>query len=205
MMEGISEAISALGQFLMAGAAIAGAVAAFMGLDRWKNQTVWQGDRDLARKLLVSLYLRKNAVKAVRNPFGFEGEGGPIAADTPEDEKNWKATLKKYQFRLGKLEEVKSEIFALEAEAKAIWGNEIEEFSRQVWNREHELAVEIYEYINAQHPRYRGSDYFEDKEARKSNSLQVFGGSSQDPFWPKYDAACINLETYLRTKLGRKQ
>ncbi len=63
------QALNALVNILIAGAAISGVVIAAMGLSTYKHQAQWSEERDLARKLLIKLKFREDGFGLV--PFAF--------------------------------------------------------------------------------------------------------------------------------------
>ena len=70
----ISDVLSTLGNLFVAVAAVAGAMAAWVGLNTWKSQSIWATDNDLAKRSLMALYGFRDSLFNVRHPMMSSAE-----------------------------------------------------------------------------------------------------------------------------------
>lgn len=196
--------LSTLANAILAGAAVAASIAAFLGLDTWKKQKIWDRDHELARRSLVALYSLRDKVYEVRNPFMFEGERKPDK-DAPEAEKeSWAAgTRRAYARRWSHVRETTIDVRSLLREADAVWGGELSALYETVSKLNHELFVAVSLYLDAvseSDPEMRKELNAIRKEKR--DILYELSGD-KDEFRADYAKALEPIESYLGGKLGR--
>jgi len=193
-----------LANVVLAGAAVAAACAAWVGLNSWKKEKAWQEDFELARKLLVALYVRHDAVRIVRNPFGWSHEE-EVDEDTPESERKLRGLENKYEKRLTVLWEAEKDMRALMLEAEAIWGKELNRCEDKLRAIEVELRVTIEEFLDFYRPIFETQNSQEERERRVAVRRIIYGVGSSDEFGARYQTAVEGVESYLREKLGSKR
>jgi hypothetical protein len=198
----ISDAITALGTFLVAVAAIGATTAAFIGLNTWKHQSKWQTNYELSKSLLVGVKKRRDAIKHIRNPFGWSHEEELEGSDIAEDEVKWRGIQKKYGDRWDKLTNVTQDLYAQVLEAQALWGNEFQTLETRLSNLETDLLIEIQLYTEMHNPLHRGRDHFKSQDEESRNHQVVFGAGSENAFSKKYEGACSELENFLLGKFN---
>jgi hypothetical protein len=205
-----SAAISALANLLIAGAAIAAAIAAFMGLSTWKAQNVWVADKELARNILIMMYKHKDAIANVRHPviFSNETEAALVGVEVPknEEEKRFLETAKVYERRWATVSEVRSQAYPLLLEVEAIWGKSERDLFQQIWELEAELFVVIKGYVRSINPKNSKAerDAASKGLSRRRDIMYDSLEADDDVFKKDYAAAMRRLEDFLRPKLGRK-
>lgn len=203
-MEDTAAVWVALGTIMTGCAAVAAAIAAFMGLDSWKHQATWQQDRDLARRLLIALFVLRDRIAEVRNPFMFEGERTPDrseAATKPLSPSE--GTRLAYSRRWSRVVDARREVEALALEADAVWGNRLRELLTSLYSLNHELYNVISIYLD--------SVSNEDEEIRREfrtilrNKRNILYDTKdeEDIFKNDYLTALNSIEDYLRKKIGR--
>ncbi len=199
------EVVTAFGTLLAGAAAFGGAIIAGIGLNSWREQSKWHADRDLAKQLLVVPFTRSHAFDHVRNPFGWSGEEELGDEEVPQDEQKLRGLQAKYERRFEKLMDARKQFYPLELEGDALWGRELVDLVRPLTVLEHELQIEIQEYIESHGSRYTRREYFTSSEEMKRNRGIVFAMGSRDEFGPKYKAVVERLESFLRSKLGQNK
>jgi hypothetical protein len=198
------DAWSALANLLLAGAAVAAAIAAFMGLSTWKNQRIWERDHELARRSLIAIYSLRDKVNEVRSPFMFDGERQPDK-DAPDAEKDsWAAgTRRAYARRWGKVREAQVEVRSILREADAVWGGQLSKLYEYLHALNHELFVTVSLYLD----EISETDLETKKELRElrkeKRDILYDLGVERDEFRAEYDRAIAPIEAYLGEKLGR--
>lgn len=207
-------ALSALGNLLVAAAAIAAAIAAFLGLNTWKAQIKWQRDHDLARRLLVEIYRFRDAVAAARNPFIWAYEMTPDdgAAPSPRwtEEESHAGEVRAYQKRFSEIASIAPQLYALLLEAEAVWGPELSSKWKKVNRLQNEFTTQTQLYLDYTDPRNKRADltaFYADKDAVAAAKLIVKAigeQEGQNDFSNRLAAAIAEVEDYLRPKLERR-
>lgn len=196
--------LGALANLLLAGAAVSGVVIAWMGLSTWKEQEKWETDRSLAKQILVAMYVRRDAVRHVRNPFGWQEEENLEDEIIEDADRKWKGVAKKYSVRMEKLNDARSQFYPLELEAAAIWGTEFLKLGAQLSNLENDLVIEIEDFVESHKPKFARISFFHSEDEEKENHQIVFGAGSKNAFGKSYDESFEKIESYLRKKLGQR-
>jgi len=193
------DVLLAFGTVLAGAAAMWGAFSAHSGLSTWRSQQVWMRDADLAKSLLVTLFKRKDALQQVRSPLGY------MSLEALSDrEKKWEEIRSDYRNRLRELSDARADFYSLQHEAYAVWNAEILEFVEPIRKLEIELFVEIEEYLESLNPIHNPMEYFGSKEEMLRNKNIVLArGAKRDSFGPRYEACTLELERFLRDRLGR--
>jgi hypothetical protein len=194
------QALNALVNILIAGAAISGVVIAAMGLSTYKHQAQWSEERDLARKLLIKLKFREDGFKAVRNPFGYSHENDLDGEEVAERDQRWREVGKKYERRLAKLNQARSDFYPLAIEAEVYWGKVFVDLERELNNLEHDLGFAVDEFVESHNPRFEFRPYFDGEEESKVRGI-VFALGSRDELGPKHQQAIENLTKFLKGRL----
>ncbi|MCD6386137.1 hypothetical protein J7M23_10235 [Candidatus Sumerlaeota bacterium] len=112
---------------------IIGSCVALKGLSIWRKELKGKTEYELARRMLISAYKWKDAMEFVRNPFTFtfEYEDHPldqINSNKTAQEEKYKEFLHIYENRLKPVVEAMRDLKIGIAEAKALWGEEMEEY-----------------------------------------------------------------------------
>jgi len=208
----VSEVWVVLTNLLVAGAAVAGAAAAWSGLNTWKTQNVWRDDHDLARKALILLHRRKDAVKNVRNPTiwgnetetalaGFKGE----LESKSDEQRRFIGIAAVYERRWADVQSTRSEIYPLLIEAQVVWECDTKTLLGPLENLEFELMSQIRVYLDTINPdRSLAAHAAADARLRKKRDIMYGGFGDPDEFWVEYIDALSSFESYLKEKLGRK-
>ncbi|AXC49533.1 hypothetical protein DRW48_07380 [Paracoccus suum] len=102
MMHWSADVWSAVASWIMAVASVGACVVGLFGLWTWKKQDMWKADKDLARRMLLTLSHYENAVRAAVNM--------PATADPSTDRRA--------------VAQARAEVLPLSQEAEAVWGKD---------------------------------------------------------------------------------
>ncbi len=187
---------------------MAAAIAAFVGLNAWKKQGVWQADSELARQILVSLYKYRDTLYAVRHPamshsemecdFGAQGS-------LTDRQKRSQGIINAYAKRWERHYEKRAELNALLIESDAVWESALSELVDEVKNLEHELFTYIMIYLDASHREYSDqtmNESYREVLSKKRDILYDLLDESDD-YRSDFNRLLKPVEAYLRKKLGR--
>jgi len=207
MTEGISEAISALGNILVAGAAIAGAIAAFMGLNTWRKQAEWQIDRDLAKRVYLAALKHRRAIDSARHPVMYSGEM-QVPAEQLEKmnvpDRYDAGVIYAYEKRWEKVIETAEELDAILLESDVAWGSSLRDILLPIFVLRTELKLYIRTFLHAHHhgngPQ---TDVYHRMLAKRRDVLYADTGDEDDEFSREIATHFSNVEEFLRKKLGR--
>lgn len=201
------EFFSTLANGMMACAAIAGAIAAFKGLNTWKNQSLWHADSELAKRVLLAVYTFRDSLYSVRHPVMSASEmelttdecQGIVAGNDRSA-----GVINAYAKRWERHSEKSRELDALLLEADVVWDNTLRTRVDALKQLERELYLYIGLHIDAHH---RGdTDLAEDYRDILGEERDILYDnlSDTDEFRADFEAAMGPVEGFLKTKLGRK-
>lgn len=128
-------------QALLTLAPIAALFIAWSGLNTWKRQLKGSHDFELGRRLLLSLYRCRDALKSARHPFVHPGE-------SDKDRDDWEASA--YENRWRAVSEAASELRAAISESEASWGEDFHEENKRLHGLTVKLMLAIRHYLASQ-------------------------------------------------------
>lgn len=202
-----AEQWSALANAVMAAAAAGGAIAAFKGLNAWKNQSLWAADNDLARRILIALYRYRESLFAVRHPAMYNAEmkiDETEAKSMNPDQIRQQGTILAYVRRWEKHQPLENELDALLQEADAVWGKELSEKVAVLKALQRELYSYVRLHLDA-HYRDLGALADEYKQILRTKRDILYDlMSDEDVFRIDFEAGMKPVEAHLRKKLGRE-
>ncbi len=191
--------------------AITGSIVAVKGLGTWRRQLRGQSEYDLSRRILVTLFKYRDAINGVRNPVMFAHE----MPSPPEDEATkmtheqirFYGSSKAYQNRWNKVQTERTSLYADLLEAEAIWGDDLKNMFKTIFNLEHELFTLIRHHIELINP--------DTKEATKEAIMKIdkkmrdimydYLGEEPDEYKQDLISAIEAVETYLKPKLKHEK
>ncbi|MCV2871845.1 hypothetical protein OEZ71_06005 [Defluviimonas sp. WL0050] len=200
------EAWSALANWMMAISAAAGAIAAYVGLNAWKNQSIWQADHELARKTLVALYRYRDSLYSVRHPAMRNDEMRLEEEDAQhlnEDQKRKQGVIVAYARRWERHSNAKNALDALLIEADAVWGEDLSNLVKPLRDLEHELFVYIMLHLDAHFRNNADLQNSYREILKKKRDILYDLLSEDDEFRKDFSHHLSAVEDYLRDKLGR--
>lgn len=136
-------------EIIVAIAAAFTAAAAVAALFRWRNETVWRENRDLARSLVRACIGVRDGFAFVRNPFIALGEfpDQPKSAQRRDPEDKYRQDLHVFENRLKILAAAMEDLEAAATEVEVLWGSEIEDHIRALRGCRRELSSLIGEHL----------------------------------------------------------
>lgn len=191
------EAWSAIADCVMAGAAVAAAIAAFRGLKAWKKQETWREDTNLARRMLVALEVYRAAARFARRPI-FRPDEYRLGEVSSE---------RAMSLRWHEVVRAKAELTALNNEARALW-NDLELASAFLELEDLDIKLDL---AIIEHSRLERVCAEAKTEAEKAQAISEMGQQraflyhygKEDEFGEKFSIVVQHLEQLLRSKLGR--
>lgn len=200
-----SEGIANFSAVVGAVVPIVGLFLVWMGLNTWKDQSIWQADNDLARRFLVTAYRYRNSLYSVRSPDISDSE---MALDNPEtnissDELHDRGIIEAYIRRTECHSPTRSDLDALLVEAEAVWGNELSRLVKDMYDLEHELFLYIRRYLDANHRGETPRALWYQKILSEMPDILEDTMNEKDIFRIGFVAKLNAVEDYLRRKLGR--
>jgi hypothetical protein len=205
----VADALSSLANLIIAGAAVGAAIAAFMGLETWKKQSLWQDDSALARQILTSIYQHRDALNNVRRPvvLPHEMEPGSEEMNQPDsrEKEMYNGLGRAYQRRWQKVYDVRARVDSLLQEADAVWGEELSKSFGLVSALETELFKALQLYIELRNPENDAESKAAVQKIYSTKRDIIFDAENdEDVFRGEYLAALTPVENFLRAKLGRR-
>ncbi|WP_167631695.1 DUF1837 domain-containing protein [Mariprofundus ferrooxydans] len=206
-----TEIVTLLKDFVLSGAAITGAVVAVKGLGTWQRQLKGQSEYELSRRILVSVFKYRDAINGVRHPamWAYEMPSPPEeeATKMSREQIRFYGTSKAYQARWDKVQTERTSLYADLLEAEAIWGTELKELFKGVFDLEHELFTRIRHYIELINPDT--SDAKKEAITKIDNKARdiMYDDLSEEPDEYKKDliSAIEQIEKYLKPKLSHEK
>ncbi len=206
-----TEIVTLLKDLILSGVAITGAVVAIKGLGTWQRQLKGQSEYELSRRILVTLFKYRDAINGVRHPAMWAYE----MPTPPEDEARTMSSeqirfygkSEAYQARWVKVQTERTALYADMLEAEAIWGNDLKDLFKKVFDLEHELFTRIRHYIERINPDTDEATREAVRNIDKKNRDIMYENLSEDPDEYKQDlmSAIENIEKYLKPKLSHEK
>ena len=192
------------------GVGITGAVVAVKGLGTWQRQLKGQSEYDLSRRLLVALFKIRDAINGVRNPMML-GHEIPIpskdeAKKMSHDQISFFGTSKAYQSRWDKVQKERTNLYADLLEAEALWGLDLKNLFRTIYELEHELFTYIRLYLRVINPddSERSRQAYEKILGNKRDIMYDDLGDEDDDYKKEFREGVEKIEEYLKPKLSSK-
>ncbi len=113
-------------------------------------------------------------------------------------------TSKAYQVRWDKVQEQRNALYADLLEAEAIWGNELNDLFKTVFDLQHELFTCIRHYLELINPDTDEAMKEAVRKINKENRDIMYDNLGEEPDEYKRDLldAIASIETYLKPKLS---
>lgn len=200
-----AEAWIAIANLILALAAVAASVAAFLGLRTWKNQSIWNADNELSRRILIALYRYRDSLYLVRHPAMSHSEmklSDETNNDLSDDEIRRQGIIQAYANRWERHSASSRELDALMLESDAVWGSDLSELRIPLRELEHELFAYISLHLDA---HFRGDTELAREYRVILNSKRdiLYDRMKEEDEYRKSFVSCMTpMESYLKTKLG---
>lgn len=202
-----TEIVALLKDIVISGAATTGAVVAVKGLGTWRRQLKGQSEYELSRRILVTLFKYRDAINGVRNPIMLAYEMPTPSEDEAKsmrrEQVQFYGTSNAYQIRWDKVQSERTSLYADILETEAIWGNELKELFKIVFNLEHELFTRVRHYIALINPDTDERSKEAIRNIDKRGRDIMYDDMSDEPDEYKQDlvSAISSIENYLKPRL----
>ena len=177
-----------LQQILLTAAPIVALLIAWSGLNTWKRQLKGTHDFELSRRLLLTLYKCRDALKSARNSFLQPGE-------SDKDRNDWEASA--YENRWKVVSEAMSELRVTTLESEASWGEDFYEEADGLHKLTVKLMLAIRHYLASQQ-KGPNSKLFSEKDEK------ALWGTENDEYEKELNTVVEAFEKKIKPKLGRK-
>ncbi len=201
------ELITAIKDLVVTGAALIGAVVAVKGLGTWQRQLKGKSEYELSRRILVSLFKYRDAINGVRHPMMWANE----MPSPPEEEAKkmsseqirFYGSEKAYIARWDKAQTERSALYADLLEAEAIWGTELKDRFKAIFDLEHELLVAIRHYLQQINPDEDEAtkEAIGNIDSKRRDIMYDDLSEEGDEYKKEFASAVQNVEQYLKPKL----
>ncbi len=202
------EATTLFKNLILSGAAITGAVVAVKGLSTWNRQLKGQHEYELSRRILVSLFKFRDVIFAVRRPpiWQHEMESPPDEEKRSEEYIRHYGLSKAYQARWKKVLSEKTVLYTDLLEAEAIWGSELRNPFKKIFDLERELYSCVLRYLELLHPDTTKELKEELQKIHHDKRNILYDNLSEEPdeYVKEFIAAVEEVELYLKPKLKQK-
>lgn len=201
------ELVTLIKDLILSGAAIAGAVIAIKGLGTWKRQLKGQSEYELSRRLLVTLFKYRDAIAGVRHPamWAYEMPGPPEgeSKNMSREHVRFYGTSKAYQARWAKVQAERTNLYADLLESEAIWGDDLKNLFKTLFNLEHELFTSIRHYIDLINPETEEASKESIRNIDKKRRDIMYDDLSEegDDYRKEFQLGIEAIEQYLKPKL----
>ncbi|MER1884683.1 hypothetical protein [Proteus mirabilis] len=185
---------------------LVGIYVAVSGLNTWKKQLKWKEDHQLAKDILITLTKYQNAVHQVRNPAIFEYEKIKVSNDIrhtyTSEQVEFIEHESVYVERLKPVSQYHSELQALSIEADALWGKNITDLLKEIFNLELKLALAIRSHLLTMNPKIsEAQKKYHIEKTPETDKVIYFGISSDDEFLNEFNEKKDSLVREIQSKI----
>ncbi|MDC0461600.1 hypothetical protein OAM34_01175 [Alphaproteobacteria bacterium] len=176
---------------------------AFRGLSTWKEQHRGKIEYELARRLLLSIYIYRDAIRSARHPFmsyaPTSKEAAPKKSDKQREFEGYSAEYgRRYDFVL----EARRSLYADVLESEVLWADEIRKITDEMLVLDNQLKSTIEYHLTARNPDSDHNAIEIAKEILKNKQGTLYAKYSEDDiFAQKFDGLVERAENYLKKKL----
>jgi len=187
---------------ILAGAAITGSIVAVKGLSTWKRQLRGQAEYELAKRVLKATFQYRDRVYGVRHPvmWKYEMPQPPReeADRMTEQQINYYSTSKAYSSRWEKVVEIRETLYPELLEAKILWGHEIENLFKVLFEIERKLVLCIRHYLALINPD-NSREYKDEinKIFKGEQDMQYDILNEDDDFRKKFSSGLKSIEQFI--------
>jgi hypothetical protein len=161
---------------------------ALAGLNTWRRSLRGSHDFELSRRLLLSAYGCRDALRAARNPFLQVGEA-------ERGRKDWEVSA--YERRWALVAEAMTELRAAVLESEVSWGEGFQNETKELNTLAVRLSISIRHYLSSQE-KGPSSRLFSDKDEA------ILWGDDEDEYGLGLNDVISRFEQKVKPKLDRK-
>lgn len=184
---------------------IAGVVFGYLGLITWKKQLRGTVNHEMSRKLLVSIYTYEATLNAVRD-IGMslselsEEEASHVKG-LPAEPKRYAFTYSIYRARLNTIDNSLAPVRAHLLEARALWGQEIEDLVEALIAMKDEWWTVARRYASAMNPAEDIDTRERYAKAWIENKGVLYVDGPDNAYGLRFKEKLAEVEGFLRTKM----
>lgn len=195
-------------EIIASGATTFAVCVAVVQVNAWRKQLKATTDHDLARKLLISIYRYKEAIKSVRHPLILNSETAPNKNEDPSTDPGFERFLglcRAYDRRFKVSEEIRILLLSELIEADVIWGPELRDLATKLIKLEVELASFLRSYLVVNNPKEVDDMRHAHEEILRNKRDVIFDDLSEegDEFAKDFNIRLERCEQFLKTKFIR--
>ncbi|RCK27697.1 hypothetical protein [Thalassospira lucentensis] len=200
--------ISDISNIVVALAAVCGAFTAWKGLSTWRKETEWKIKHELSHRILVNLYKLRETIDELRFPAIAPYEMEDIPQETVDQIGHTKADYRRvayaYKNRGDRYYNAEKELKASRLEARANWGNGLEQHLVRIDQMANELLYRIDQYLSAINPETDERTRQLMTDRMEEISRVIYDPLTADDDWrDQLDEAQQQAEDFIRNKLER--
>lgn len=180
------------------------------GIGAWRREFIGKRKIELVEDVLALFYEAKDAIHAIRSPFGFEGEGStrkPLESERPEDKKTLDNAYvvieryKKYQEIFNKLYAMRYRFMTQIGKDKAKPFDDLRTIVNEIFGASFGLALlRTHENLNAL-PQNQLEKHQE--KVVKSKAIFWEGFADPDPINPRLEKVITEMEKICVVQLSK--
>lgn len=188
-------------EILSALSIIVASLVAIYSINAWRRE--FQGKRkiELAEEVLALFYEARDAIGAIRNPFGFQGEGStrkPEDNETPE-QKNARDRAYSVYERFQKHKEIFSKLHSMRYQLMARFGKE----SGKPFDDIRKIVIEITVSADMLAELWCERSYSEEKERLVASEIKehtsiIWHSGTKDAIVPRVEQIITDIENICR-------
>ena len=202
--------LTELAQIAQSVSVILASLFAIYGFDAWRREHIGKRRIELAEETLALFYQAKDAIGAIRNSFGFEGEG-TTRVPGPNEKPEHKAALDQAYVlieRYNRHSELFSRIHSLRYRVMAQLGVEAAQPFDALNRIVNELILSSRRMARLNKQRDRFNETKDSEEKRHNEYLEVmniyYSGAEDDPISPRVQQAVEDIERTCRKIIESK-
>ncbi|MCW9058473.1 MAG: hypothetical protein OQL11_06355 [Gammaproteobacteria bacterium] len=202
-----AEIIALSKDLIISAAAVVGAIVAVKGLSTWQRQLKGKSEYDLSRRLLVSLFKYRDTIDGVRHPIMWAYEM-PLPSKEEADKMSkdlirFYGTSKAYQERWDKVQKERTSIYADLLESEALWGNDLKNLFKVLFDLQHELLINVRHYLELIDPDVSQAkkEAVERIQQKKRDIMYDDLSDEEDEYKKEFKKGIDDIEKYLKPKL----
>ncbi|MBJ2237021.1 hypothetical protein JFT61_19600 [Pseudomonas fluorescens] len=204
----VVENVHDLFEILGAIATVAAVLLAAAGINAWRSQLQATSDHELARRLLVSLYKYREAVRSIRHPMIMSSETSPGENEKRSDDSDidrFQGLCKAYDRRFKAAGEIRILLLSEILEADVAWGEKLKNTILPLVKLEFELNTYIQTHLRVINPsavsdmRIAHAEILKKRRDIMYDDLSVEG----DEFTQEFNKKLELSEKYLKDKFIR--
>ena len=185
------------------------ALAFVLGVNAWRREHIGKKRIELAEKILANFYEAKDAIRDIRNPFSFVGEGSTRQRSETETEAESEILDKAYVVfeRYKKKDKFFAELRSMKYQAMAVFGSE----SKEPFDEINKILNEIFAAANILGSYYwqrQGQVHMEDEEFQKHlEKMQKYEAifwyqGKDDDLTPRVNKTVTKIEDITRDEVA---